>query len=110
MTTDKPMALNDRETATLLHALRTLQELADGPADCVAACCEHFDGTEPLTNAEIDGLCERLNFYDVAVMPPMQGKCIPADELRADLEALSPEERAIVDALPQGPTEDDEEK
>lgn len=48
--------LTGRELATVLHALRKLQD----PTNC-NHCCEHFDETEPLTAEEIDGLCERLN-------------------------------------------------
>ena len=51
---------NDRELATILHGLRIIQ--AEGRIEgCSAADCDHFDEAEPLTNDEIDALCERLN-------------------------------------------------
>ena len=59
--------LDDRQTATILHALRHYQERHYGTAgECVEAdengtvCC-HFDGVKPLTDQEIDALCNRLN-------------------------------------------------
>lgn len=53
--------LTERELATVLHGLRTLQ--CGGRIEgCAAGMCEHFDDAEPLTDEEIDDLCERLNF------------------------------------------------
>jgi hypothetical protein len=52
---------NDRELATVLHALRLIQESSDGPQDCTFFMCDHFAEAEALNNAEIDVLCERLN-------------------------------------------------
>ena len=69
---------DDRELATVLHALRCLQEfrqkLSGTPADpgctfserygCLSkpsTACDHFEDVEPLTVEEIDALCERLN-------------------------------------------------
>ncbi len=56
--------LNGNELATILHGLRMIQENANGPADCMAACCDHFDGWDELNDTEIDELCERLNPLD----------------------------------------------
>lgn len=55
------LKLTDRQAATILHALRTLQ--CEGRIEgCAAGDCEHFDEVEALTNAEIDDLCEEINF------------------------------------------------
>jgi len=50
--------LSDSELATILHALRMFQierigEDEDG--------CDHFEDCQPLTNPEIDDLCELIN-------------------------------------------------
>lgn len=66
---------NDRELATVLHALRILQEIRqpDKPAGgCLEAeeygldegdqsSCDHYDEAKALSDEEIDALCERLN-------------------------------------------------
>ncbi|MHB1892726.1 MAG: hypothetical protein ACYCTZ_04400 [Candidatus Dormibacteria bacterium] len=54
------MVLSDRELATVLAALRYWQGEC-GPEDAEAADMVHFDRCTPLTTAEIDELCERLN-------------------------------------------------
>lgn len=64
---------NDRELATVLHSLRILQEIRNN--EFIGGCwdheqhhladldsCDHFTEAKPLTNDEIDILCERLNF------------------------------------------------
>lgn len=48
--------LNERELATVLHALRKLVD----PMNCNYVC-GHFDDVKPLNDEEIDELCERLN-------------------------------------------------
>ena len=48
--------MNDREVATVLHALRSLQ------FGCGSEECDHFEDVEPLNTDEIDVLCERINF------------------------------------------------
>lgn len=53
--------LDRRETATVLHALRLLQEYSNGYAECAFASCSHFDGVEQLTDAQVDALCDRLS-------------------------------------------------
>ena len=80
---------NDRELATVLHALRCLQELRQKlcgtPADpgctfsehygCLSktsTACDHFEDVEPLTVAEIDALCERLNLGPAETPSPAQ--------------------------------------
>lgn len=49
--------LSSRELATVLHALRIYQS---GIIE-ESAACDHFAEEEPLTDAEVDALCERLN-------------------------------------------------
>jgi hypothetical protein len=57
--------LSHRELATILHGLRLIQ--CEGRIEgCAAGDCEHFDDTEPLTNEEIDALCERINLQAVS--------------------------------------------
>jgi hypothetical protein len=52
--------MTSRELATVLAALRYWQRNADGSAESPIA--DHFDSeVTPLTAAEIDSLCERLN-------------------------------------------------
>ncbi len=53
--------MTSREVATILHALRTLQ---DGPSNERDAC-EHFESCTPMDHAEIDALCESINFNGV---------------------------------------------
>ena len=55
--------MNSREVATILHALRSLQ---DGPTNERDAC-EHFESCTPMDEAEIDTLCESINFSRVYV-------------------------------------------
>jgi hypothetical protein len=55
--------LTDREIATILAALRNWQ--IDGlNEDLVDTFSGHFEDHEPLSDDEIDALCERLNFAD----------------------------------------------
>jgi hypothetical protein len=49
------MELSKRDLATVLCALRLFQRYGE------RQCSEHFAGIEPLSNEEIDELCERLN-------------------------------------------------
>jgi hypothetical protein len=62
----------DRELSTVLHSLRLLQEIRNN--EFIGGCwdheqhhladpdsCDHFAEDQPLTNEEIDVLCERLN-------------------------------------------------
>lgn len=78
---DAPMALDDRETATVLHALRAVQ--CEGRIEgCNAGDCDHFDEADQLTNDEIDQLCERLNFHDVAAKAPEPSPLMPAEVQR----------------------------
>ena len=53
--------LSEREVAQVLAALRNWQ-LDALNEDLVEAFAGHFEEHEPLTDDEIDGLCERLNF------------------------------------------------
>ena len=54
------MTLDSREIATVLAALRFWQDqiALDNPLDLSP---DHFLGDEPLTDKEIDDLCEYLN-------------------------------------------------
>ncbi|HLF79729.1 MAG TPA: hypothetical protein VJB57_19785 [Dehalococcoidia bacterium] len=53
--------LSTRETAQLLAALRNWQ-IDTLNEDLVEAYAGHFEDHEPLSDDEIDELCERLNF------------------------------------------------
>jgi Ser/Thr protein kinase RdoA (MazF antagonist) len=53
--------LSDRDIAQLLAALRNWQTDSLNE-DLVDAFAGHFEDHEPLTDDEIDALCERLNF------------------------------------------------
>jgi len=59
--------LSDREIAQLLAALRNWQtdSLNEDLADAFAG---HFEDHAPLSDEEIDGLCERLNFGGAQVV------------------------------------------
>jgi len=88
--------MTDRECATVLHALRLMQN--DG---CMERCCDHFDDCEPLNNAEIDELCEAFNFGDfdacrVQIPQAQESKTWTP----AQLAAIQPQERQnIISAL-----------
>jgi len=60
---NESVKFNASELATILHGLRTIQ--CEGRIEgCAAGDCEHFNetvGAEPLTNKEIDDLCESIN-------------------------------------------------
>jgi hypothetical protein len=59
---DMTIQLTDRELATILAALRSCQRHLDDNEDLSLMGGEHFDDQiTPLTVAEIDDLCERLN-------------------------------------------------
>jgi hypothetical protein len=60
--------LTDRELATVVFALRNMQPLVDHEDSRreLAEEQEHFADQEPLTAAEIDALCERLNAERIA--------------------------------------------
>ena len=55
--------LNEREIAQVLAALRNWQvdALNENLAETFAS---HFEDHEPLSDEEIDALCERINFGD----------------------------------------------
>ena len=53
--------LSDREVAQLLAALRNWQTDSLNE-DLAEAFAGHFEDHEPLSDEEIDELCERLNF------------------------------------------------
>ncbi len=53
--------VSDREIAHLLAALRNWQTDALNE-NLTEAFAGHFEEHEPLTDEEIDSLCERLNF------------------------------------------------
>ena len=67
------LPVSEAELAIILHGLRLIQEHANGPSDCSAGVCDHFqrDGgcdhfprasVEQLTDAQIDNLAECLSF------------------------------------------------
>ncbi len=62
--------MTSREVATVLHALRTLQDGSIKERDA----CEHFESCTPMDHSEIDALCESINFYGVCL-----GKGSPDD-------------------------------
>lgn len=73
----RPMALDTHELATVLHGLRMIQ--CEGRIEgCNAGDCEHFEDCEALDNDEIDELCERLNFSDVAAKAPKSPAAAPS--------------------------------
>ena len=53
------MNLNSRELATVLAALRHFQKINDKAASY--PCHFAFEGVTPLTDNQIDSLCERIN-------------------------------------------------
>ena len=56
------MTLNYQELSTVLAALRVFQEGYDeSTGESEYSGMSHFDDVEPLTNDQIDELCERLN-------------------------------------------------
>jgi hypothetical protein len=57
----KQAELSDREIAMLLAALRNWQT-DDLNEDLAEAFSGHFEDHAPLSDDEIDDLCERLNF------------------------------------------------
>ncbi len=54
------MEFTNRETATILAALRYWQKALETTG--TPPITEHFETETPLTPAEIDDLCERSNF------------------------------------------------
>jgi len=55
-------ALSERELATVLAALRHFQETIDVEE---RADSEYFADVQPLTDPQIDRLCERLTGYGI---------------------------------------------
>jgi len=55
--------LTDRELATVLAALRQWQMDCEANPDELSDSV-HFETHQPLTSAEIDDLCERLNLEE----------------------------------------------
>lgn len=49
--------LSKRELATVLAALRTFQKEEEAYRNAMP----HFEDVKPITNEEIDTLCERIN-------------------------------------------------
>lgn len=56
------MKLTDRETTTVLAALRMAQDAGEGNLERLFPM--YFVGVQPLSVDEIDELCERLNTED----------------------------------------------
>ena len=59
--------LSDRDIAQLLAALRNWQTDSLNE-DLAEAFAGHFEDHEPLSDDEIDALCERINFGDSQVV------------------------------------------
>ena len=59
--------LSDREIALVLAALRNWQ-MDELNEDLVDTFSGHFVDHEPLSDEEIDDLCERINFGDHQVL------------------------------------------
>ena len=57
----KRVELTDREIALVLAALRNWQNDAED-FDMVEVFSGHFEDYEPLSDEEIDDLCQRINF------------------------------------------------
>lgn len=89
--TKTPTQFRDRETATILAALRYWQRRALlGPPTALARLSEWdvaTDGNtlEPLTAAEIDVLCEAINFAEDELPPAVY---VAAPELLAALKKI----------------------
>lgn len=57
------MKVSERELATILAALRLFQSNYDSEnSEYQEIFSLHFEDYTPLTNQEIDSLCERLNY------------------------------------------------
>jgi hypothetical protein len=58
--------LTNRETATVLAALRNWQEITseEGGNDPRELSPNHFEDVEPLSSKEISALCQKINFED----------------------------------------------
>jgi hypothetical protein len=74
--------MSDRELATVLYSLRCFQEMREADANSkedetgIIDACGFFAEHEPLTDEEIDALCEKLN-----------APAAPANELVQNLRA-----------------------
>jgi hypothetical protein len=55
------LKLNYAELSTTLAALRLFQNVRRHDGDLAVEQMEHFDEVDPLTDDQIDSLCERLN-------------------------------------------------
>ena len=60
--------MNEKELATVLAALRYFQK-CDFNRTAKKHMFDHFDDVEPMTNDEIDELCEELNTVEPDQMP-----------------------------------------
>lgn len=59
----RSVRLSDRDLATVLAAPRHWQRCVPEPKARESSPL-HFESAERLTHAEVDALCERLNFSD----------------------------------------------
>ena len=101
----EPIAVfNDRELNTVLHSLEILREVRESGSvsdwnGCWAreefrrrgsqaeTACDHFEEAEPLTNAEIGALCDRLQLQPVQT--PDSDAPQAARELQAAIEKFN---------------------
>jgi hypothetical protein len=95
----KPITVfNDRELATVLHALRLYQDVRMygrerspeyGCSDQTG--CDHFEEVPPLSVEEIDALCERLNLGpEKPKEKPTEFELQQLDTLRAPCDCGAP--------------------
>jgi hypothetical protein len=61
--------LNDRETNTILHALRSMEHNAkNGIDDSCAEACDHFGDAPPLMPGAIEALCESIGLNSLVLL------------------------------------------
>lgn len=85
------MNFNDRETAMILAALRYWQDQVQ-EADAKETMPEHFLDVEPMTDKEIDGLCERINCAE---------PCKPKDKPKVKPKVTTNQEQGLY-VIPEG--------
>jgi hypothetical protein len=80
--------LTPQECATVLHGLRLIQ--CQGRIEgCAAGDCEHFDDYEPLTDPQIDELCEAFNFGDFDAPTDNADITVKHEQTKQPLAALA---------------------
>lgn len=94
------MQLDKRQTAMVLYCLRKIQDLVDntGRRDAMKSN-EHFAEVEPLSSAEIDALCEKINFGDDDGPP---ATTVMSNIIRSEEFDITPEVSTVQDLLNAG--------